>query len=765
MELSQDIVDYIYYDILEEGERTIFKLLNTYWNSKVKGKVNIDALIKNNNLGTLKYLLMDTQYNSYGLMLKACLSGKLEIIRWIYDNYEQKSHSDELTFRLCGHLVTTVTNTRKDLLDYWTFCSTVRSGNMEAIDWILHTNNIKPNDEDQEMHVAMDCAVRTGSLEIIKVLRERGFHWNEETFGVAVNMGRMDVIKYLSNPNEIQGIVRDTISGCPWDSTSVRESAHMGNVELLEWLLKNGCPSCNGVLGIFVQNGNLEKAKRVYEIVGNLGECESCNNCDGGLMKAAAWSGNLDMCKWIYNDVLDEHRRDKCKSTEVFYYAAKSHKDNNIEVMTWLKHHNFPTDGSEFSTALSFDNTENAMWLFDGWNGECFYGIDLISLVHIKNLYKYYTTKNNVSPPFLNDLLILAVGREDMELLKWCLNPKELPNVEVDTVNGAKLTSELLYSSLSRDINISKLLLSLGCPGRQETRMLSLALKSNDLSKIKWMLNPNDIPGVGRDPVNAFGWSETTFFEAVWKNNLDLLKLLANPNNIPDVGRDPINGCPWNDRVLQPAILYKNWDIIKWLCNPNGIQGVGRDNINGCPLGQSVIMQAIHDDNLEVIKWLCNPNDIDVGPIDQVNGCPYGWNCFHFMIKYERMTILNWFSGILGKQNVPAMSAAARENKLKLMKELWSSGYALDVTVFNMAVRFGTVEMLNWLANPREKVDVVFDVEYACPMDNNILSHAVTGNKPENVKWILDNVVDINLELPNVDINAVDPEILKLLEQ
>ena len=74
------------------------------------------------------------------------------------------------------------------------------------------------------------CAARYCSVDVIAYLHENGCPWDVWTFEFAAAGGRLEILKYLFD------------HGCPWNARACASAAHFGNLECLMYLHEHGCP-------------------------------------------------------------------------------------------------------------------------------------------------------------------------------------------------------------------------------------------------------------------------------------------------------------------------------------------------------------------------------------------------------------------------------------------------------------------------------------------------------------------------------------------
>ena len=95
-----------------------------------------------------------------------------------------------------------------------------------------------------------------------------------------------------------------TTALCPWGTQTFASAAYHGHLDIMKWLLENGCPLSKLAFWCAVHNGKLENVKWLHSV-----------GCPWG--------------KEIFNIV--ERHCTKCKKD-----GYKKHKKDEPEIMTWV---------------------------------------------------------------------------------------------------------------------------------------------------------------------------------------------------------------------------------------------------------------------------------------------------------------------------------------------------------------------------------------------------------------------------------------------
>jgi hypothetical protein len=98
------------------------------------------------------------------------------------------------------------------------------------------------------------CAANFGSIENLKLLRQYGFEWDENTFTNAAALGDLDIVKWLKENN------------CPWSEETTYQAGFTDNMEVLEWLIDNKCPYDRKAIRVFERKSYSQKRLNFAEL-------------------------------------------------------------------------------------------------------------------------------------------------------------------------------------------------------------------------------------------------------------------------------------------------------------------------------------------------------------------------------------------------------------------------------------------------------------------------------------------------------------------
>jgi len=191
---------------------------------------------------------------------------EIEVLEWLHDN---RCPFDELT------------------LD-----AIFTSENIKIPKWFLAKNPPGHAFLNADTYFNAMIAI-TGNPELIKLLKEKGYPWNTETFVVAVATGNLELIKWLK------------AEGCPvvLNAQMFTDAVATGNLELAEWLKAEGCPWDIEAFKMAVATINipfldwLDKNGYFGDIVDDLGSIAH------DTIRAAHDNRNIKITEWIRNNL------------------------------------------------------------------------------------------------------------------------------------------------------------------------------------------------------------------------------------------------------------------------------------------------------------------------------------------------------------------------------------------------------------------------------------------------------------------------------
>ena len=354
------------------------------------------------------------------------------------------------------------------------FYSAVSSGSLEMLKW-LKAKNCCPIYKGTLYSSLGNCSIET--LEWLIV--EQGFELNPEyVFRQAAQHGGTDKMKRLLKNNYS---IEDT-----WLFFS---AAGYESLEILEWLLENGCirVEASENLAAAARQGHFEVMKWLLK-----------NNCwiiDSEILVAAAEFGSIRQMEWLLDN--------KCPIDDNPYILEEAAEKGNVELMKFLINKRCPTDLA-MRGAAKHGCLTIMMWLLEEGcridDPEIMIEAVLFgSLRNMKWLFKKGCAIDN------HEIFELAAEQgSSLDIMKWLLD------------NGCPIGNSVIFvrATVHGSLVNMKWLLDNGCP-IDHSHIMKAAATYGSLVNMKWLLD-NGCPM--NDP--------EIFFEAVWHGSLRNLKWL-----------------------------------------------------------------------------------------------------------------------------------------------------------------------------------------------------------------------------------------------
>ena len=154
-------------------------------------------------------------------------------------------------------------------------------------------------------------------------------------------MGNLNVLEWLHK------------NGCRGDSNSINMAIDSGYIDVAKWLIEEGYEVDPMAIVNAISINNLDFAKWLYDIV---------NNFDITTMETAVAiaveTGNMEIMEWLYEN--------NCILTYASYIEAC--RGNNMQIMNWLYKKNCPFDLEVCNFAAEIGNlkyVEMVVWNWD----------------------------------------------------------------------------------------------------------------------------------------------------------------------------------------------------------------------------------------------------------------------------------------------------------------------------------------------------------------------------------------------------------------
>ncbi|GFH47271.1 hypothetical protein CTEN210_03746 [Chaetoceros tenuissimus] len=300
--------DNAFEEIAKKGDLSMLLLLKE---KDLKISSYLEKIIRNSafhgHLDILRWLHQSKENLSSWprtLYAQAAEGGNQEIIEWVQDVLKLKFNRKAY---VCGILKGKQMSAIKRLRGQWNEDSlqdAVHSGDMEVLQYLLLDHRC-PRDDPLACAAAASLKDHRKSLEILKLLREHGVPWNSETFASAARFGNLEVLDYLKD-NE-----------CPSDEEALYAAVQNGDAAIIQRCLH--CGSDERTCSLAVTHPAHDNALEVLKFLRHLEVDWDEDTC-----AEAALQGNLKALNWAL-----EHG---CNwSEETFNNAIKSTDTTTIE--------------------------------------------------------------------------------------------------------------------------------------------------------------------------------------------------------------------------------------------------------------------------------------------------------------------------------------------------------------------------------------------------------------------------------------------------
>lgn len=159
----------------------------------------------------------------------ALRSGHVEVLQWL-----------QVQSGLEGHELS-----QDDLYDAAMY------GNLRAVQWIC--TNFDQNNLSLDEYV-MNCAIRSGNLELVHWLLQQVCPTNYETFRAALETKNLELVKLLHDTFDYE-----------LDEFAFQDAIWSGSTEIIQWMLDSGCEWYEDLFSDAIQTGNLQVVKYLYD--------------------------------------------------------------------------------------------------------------------------------------------------------------------------------------------------------------------------------------------------------------------------------------------------------------------------------------------------------------------------------------------------------------------------------------------------------------------------------------------------------------------
>jgi hypothetical protein len=322
------------------------------------------------------------------------------------------------------------------LLGKQDFHIAVKVGNLRTMQWLW--DNILDHscaaDNDTE---TMSEAAKTGDIQNIKWLREKGYNLTVETLVAAISVNKN--VKWLISQN------------CPLSHLVFREAAKSGDLKIMKLLKKHNCPWDNGVIGYAIEKGIIKNIKWLIE---------NDYPMDGVVFSTACWKGHIPTIRLLIDSeclLETDDPRDNC------FVPAVNNGD--LVVMKLLYQVGLRPNEEAFLDAVQKGNMRNIHWLN---SIRC--PKDIRSFYEAISNKKFRNIKllEQLDCPYDSTCYGVAAEHQNFRILKWLKS------------KGVELTEDVFTEAiLANNFQIVKWLYYNGCPVNEMNSFLQAIFTDN----------------------------------------------------------------------------------------------------------------------------------------------------------------------------------------------------------------------------------------------------------------------------------------------
>ncbi len=214
-----------------------------------------------------------------------------------------------------------------------TFLSGMKGGNLEVVKYLYEN-------ECPQTPININRDIPDKCLDIVKYLHDdKGLEFSHDILDDAVRSGSLDLVKYLRENN------------CRWRRSTLCGAALNGHLHIIQWCVDNGCQIGKRVFTSAASGGHMDVIEYLYGI--------NCPRNEGKCLGYAALKGNYDLMLWFrdrgfnWNEytfslaaeggnmtIIKYLHENKCLWNSTTFVSATKH----IEVMKYLYDNQCPWD-------------------------------------------------------------------------------------------------------------------------------------------------------------------------------------------------------------------------------------------------------------------------------------------------------------------------------------------------------------------------------------------------------------------------------------
>lgn len=266
--------------------------------------------------------------------------------------------------------------------------------------------------------------------------------------------------------------------------------------------------------------------------------------------------------------------------------------------------------------------------------------------------------------------------------------------------------SDLIFAIEGGDIECLKYLHNHGCELCEE--VLEGAIGNGNIEIVKY-LHEHDCP-----------YDENPYIAAIYNENMNMIKCLHDLDY------------PFDEEVFCHAICSGIIEIVKYF------------HENKCPWDESAYIIAISREDMEMIKYLHGL------------GYPFPENALKEAVKCRNEEIIRYLLKYVF-QDDNLCYEALRRGDVELMKHLHQLGYAVDISLFSVAIDLEDISLA------MEAVRYLHDS--GCPWSKSVFRKAVAMGRLKIVEYLYENGCPYDEDIVTVAVESERVDILKFFHR
>ena len=519
-------------------------------------------------------------------------------------------------------------------------------GWLSVLQWRI--NNPKAKRDWFTLKLMVAEVAEKGQIEVLRLM-EGNPNLEDAMAEGAARGGQIPILEWLASRKKPGERKSNWVTDGSRLFDPCEQAAFRGQLEALQWLLRNNCPYDNQIVWMEAAKGGQLMALKW--LLGEQGRVVSEKNKSDGkshnCLLACAAGGNVDVMKWLRDEVQQTYDEDVM--VVAAYYGR-------LEMVKWLKEQGWPWSPTVSWAAASMGRLEVLQWLRE--NG-C---------------------------PWDQTTCESAAGGSHPEVLEYALKngcgwdwttARSYPTVDYRT-GQVKVGGKNDVAYLSKGWPLWKWMIENGWTA--PARISASVARSGKIEKLQWLKDRKcawDDEGVTR-----VGAKKGNLEMLTWMKENGCLRARAVCVNAVEEGHKEVwiwareNGCPFNEELCEKAAKHRKFELLRWLRG----QGCQWDTKTTEALAGSLL-------DKDTFKWA-----VEEGcPVSVTTAATFGrlndWETAKWIIEWCK----SWDASI--------GIMATRKGNLDFLSWALAKGYfdpSASSFISKQAAKSGKVEILRW---------------------------------------------------------------------